>query len=320
MCLAVAREWMTVMRCEIDPKGAKMAERKWAVLVVAGVLALASGRSAHAGPQVQDEDHVYYEVAGLVYVLEFNEQALPANRVLTTYLIPRPPLQFNIVGTHNQDLKAYYIIQFTPIKSEAPEFKRLANYSKLVNQQNSTSSFAVDQGVFQDYVNGGYIVKKQKVGCLGWRSVVYGATLALPFKLRPYDEDTHRSRKLTTDVTLGGYVAFEWRLSPTRPFYLDAPMASAGLTLLPINAATTKDSMPGDGTVPGVYWSLGAVVKLDNFQLGVMVGRDYAEGDLGSSWVYNAQTWYSFTIGYSFLNESVKKDSPPSGPKPQPST
>lgn len=303
-----------------------MVERKWIVLVAAGVLALVGGYSAHADGQKQDEDHVYYEVAGLVYVYDFDEKADAGQRVrLASHpKISRPPLRFNIVGAHNQDGKAFYIIKFSPITKESEYFTNLAKndastYHSIVNIENSNSYFAIDQGVFQDYVNNAYIVKKQKVGWLGWRAVVYGATLALPFKLRPHDSATGRGRRLTTDVNLGGYAGIEWRLSPTRPFYLDAPVASAGLTLLPINAGTSTDNMTGDSTVPGIYWSVGAVVKLDNFQLGVMLGRDYAEGDLGRNWVYNAQTWYSFTIGYSFLNDSLKKDPAPTGPKPQPS-
>jgi hypothetical protein len=108
---------------------------------------------------------------------------------------------------------------------------------------------------------------------------------------------------LTTDVTLGPYIGLTKRLSKRNPFYVTVP-ATLGLSFININNNTTSNQIMNEeiGVVPGISWSSGLVFQFDNFNLGFVFGKDYASG-IGDDWIYQGKTWYSFAIGYSFLNE-----------------
>jgi hypothetical protein len=42
---------------------------------------------------------------------------------------------------------------------------------------------------------------------------------------------------------------------------------------------------------------------LNGVNVGFVLGCDYASG-VGDDWLYNKKLWYSFAIGYSFLNKN----------------
>lgn len=125
--------------------------------------------------------------------------------------------------------------------------------------------------------------------------------LTVPFKLRPKIDSTNF--KMTTDVTLGPYVGLTKRISSKRRYYLTIP-ATLGLSFINIdNDNTSNVSFDSDiGVVPGFTWSTGLIFQLEDFNIGFVLGQDFASG-VGDKWRYNKEIWYSFAIGYNFLNQ-----------------
>lgn len=122
--------------------------------------------------------------------------------------------------------------------------------------------------------------------------------LTIPFKLRP--KQNNKNFTMTTDVTIGPYVGLTKRISKRNPYYLTIP-ATLGLSFININDNTSSNvqSDPNIGVVPGYTWSTGLIIQLDKFDLGFVLGQDFAS-DVGNDWIYQGKTWYSFAIGYSF--------------------
>ncbi len=133
-----------------------------------------------------------------------------------------------------------------------------------------------------------------------WRDAqVTGGQLTLPFKIRK--NEAHKTFRLTTDVTLGGYVGYTRRLSEKRDFYLTIPF-TAGLTFINITDSNTsfqREEASAD-VVPGLSWSTGLVLQLDKYNVGLLLGKDYA-GDVGDQWEYHGKWWWSFGVGFVFL-------------------
>ena len=133
-----------------------------------------------------------------------------------------------------------------------------------------------------------------------WRGAqVSGGQLTLPFKIRRTQE--HSTFRLTTDVTLGGYVGYTRRLSEKREFYLTIPL-TAGLTFINLNDNNTTLDLSSSDTevVPGLTWSVGVILQMDKYNMGLLFGKDYA-GNVGNQWEYHGKLWWSFGIGFVFL-------------------
>lgn len=133
-----------------------------------------------------------------------------------------------------------------------------------------------------------------------WQTLhVTGGQLTIPFKIRPKKE--HGTFRLTTDVTLGAYIGVSKRLSDTKDYFVTVPM-TAGLTFINIsddNTSLTAESATAD-VVPGLSWSSGIILQLEQFNVGLMFGKDYAS-EVGDQWIYHRKWWWSFGLGFSFL-------------------
>lgn len=133
-----------------------------------------------------------------------------------------------------------------------------------------------------------------------WRNArVTGGQLTLPFKIRRNPE--HSTFRLTTDVTLGGYVGYTRRISAHKEFYLTIPL-TAGLTFVNINSRNTivDRSEAEPEVIPGLTWSTGIIAQMEKFTLGLLLGKDYAS-DVGDQWEHHGKLWWSFGIGFVFL-------------------
>lgn len=272
--------------------------------------------------QQSGEDPFFYKVSGLVYVQEYNS----LTRSKTSNLkIPKEPLKFRIVSkeTESSDNSTYYVIQFLRIKPESDEtvkvtitgkgenktttrevLSTLKGSSVFINSDDNDKYFWLRKDELDNYMADGFITKSYKTPNT---NIAYGANISLPFKLRP--ETNGQNIKITPDLTLGGYLGIKWRISKTKPFYLTAPIVTLGLATLSINDnSNTATPSKGDGTVLGITGSTGLVFQLDDFQFGFMLGRDRAAGEIGKDWIYNNKTWYSFSIGYSFLGNNSDKN------------
>ncbi|MFM8484831.1 MAG: hypothetical protein ACKOCH_00730 [Bacteroidota bacterium] len=124
-----------------------------------------------------------------------------------------------------------------------------------------------------------------------------GGQITLPFKIRE-DREKHTFR-LTTDVTLGGYVGCTLQLNEGK-CSVTVP-ATAGLTFINAgNNTTTVDRTTDAEVIPGLTWSTGLVIQLEQYSLGLMIGKDYAS-EIGNDWEYHGKLWWSFGIGFVFL-------------------
>lgn len=134
-----------------------------------------------------------------------------------------------------------------------------------------------------------------------WRTVhLSGGQLTVPFKIRPKKE--HGTFRLTTDVTLGAYIGLTRRINPKKEHFLTVPI-TAGLTFININNDNTSLDLAASGTdvVPGLSWSSGIILQLEHFNVGLIFGKDYAS-EVGDQWIYHRKWWWSFGLGFSFLN------------------
>jgi len=133
---------------------------------------------------------------------------------------------------------------------------------------------------------------------------ITGGQLTIPFKIRPKAENG--TFRLTTDVTLGAFIGLTKKLSENKEHYLTIPI-TAGLTFVNINdnntsmefAAAAADG--GTDVVPGLSWSSGILLQLDQYNLGLIFGKDYAS-EVGNQWIYHGKLWWSFGLGFSFTN------------------
>jgi hypothetical protein len=130
---------------------------------------------------------------------------------------------------------------------------------------------------------------------------VTGGQLTIPFKIRPKAE--HGTFRLTTDVTLGAFIGLTKRLSAKKEHYITIPI-TAGLTFININDNNTSlEFAATDGgetdVVPGLTWSSGIILQFDQYNLGLIFGKDYAS-EVGDQWLYHRKMWWSFGLGFSF--------------------
>ena len=58
---------------------------------------------------------------------------------------------------------------------------------------------------------------------------------------------------------------------------------------------------PETGVVPGLSWSSGILLQVDQYNLGLIFGKDYAS-EVGDQWLYHRKMWWSFGLGFSFTN------------------
>lgn len=133
-----------------------------------------------------------------------------------------------------------------------------------------------------------------------WKDAhITGGQLTLPFKIRRSPENN--TFKLTTDVTLGGYIGYTRKLSLKKDYFVTIPL-TAGLTFINLNNGNTTLSLAEveAEVVPGLTWSTGFIFQMEQYSLGLMLGKDYAS-EVGDQWQYHGKLWWSFGIGFVFL-------------------
>lgn len=136
--------------------------------------------------------------------------------------------------------------------------------------------------------------------CWLWRHAhITGGQLTLPFKIRRSPEN--HTFRLTTDVTLGGYVGYTRKICLKKDYFVTVPL-TAGLTFINLNNNNTAIArVEADAeVVPGLTWSTGLIFQMEQYTIGLMLGKDYAS-DVGDQWQYHGKLWWSFGIGFVFL-------------------
>jgi hypothetical protein len=134
-----------------------------------------------------------------------------------------------------------------------------------------------------------------------WRSNrITGGQITLPFKIRKKPEND--AFRMTTDVTLGGFVGLRHHFEGKKDWFLTVPM-TGGLTFINLNNGNTALDRSFEDTevVPGLTWSTGLILQLEQYTLGLMFGKDYAS-EIGNQWEHHGKLWWSFGIGFSFAH------------------
>jgi hypothetical protein len=154
--------------------------------------------------------------------------------------------------------------------------------------------------------------------------------LAAPFKVRPGGrtltnsagaDSTTTSMTLSTDISIGAYLAPRYTISRRRNLHLLVPF-HAGLAFINLTSNNTyagaaKDKVPkadqGDQLVPGISVASGLILDINSFEVAFLFGWDWASGALGKNWLYqpgnDSRPWLSFGIGYSFTRPNAPASS-----------
>ncbi|MFO7448166.1 MAG: hypothetical protein R6W90_17535, partial [Ignavibacteriaceae bacterium] len=156
------------------------------------------------GQQNQEgEDPFYYQVAGLVYVKEFDRSSRDTTSVRR---IPKEPLRFRIVsneffGTDNK-ADTICVIQFLEIKNDSFDIKIKALNVSFITSNDNNEYFWLRKKDLDNYMRNNFIQKSYMLSSIP--KFTYGARVSLPFKFRPSIGD--ENRKITPQVTLGGFL------------------------------------------------------------------------------------------------------------------
>jgi len=114
--------------------------------------------------------------------------------------------------------------------------------------------------------------------------------MTVPFKLRPKKDTVNFN--MTTDITLGAYFGYRARISRKGERFIIFPL-TLGLSYINVANSETSNVNTDNNSdiVPGWTWSSGIVFDIEGFNIGFVLGQDFASG-VGNDWLYNKQLWY----------------------------
>jgi len=168
----------------------------------------------------------------------------------------------------------------------------------IIDRDDFEKVFIIESGRFDKLESNNEVVKRYT---RTFRPT-YGSSFSVPFKFRRPVKD--EPLRIAPSFTLGAYLGFKWRVHRYSPVYI-VPTVTLGVTSIDINESTvTGDSEVPDGQILARTASLGLIAQIDKFQIGAVIGWDKPGGEAGQNWVYNDRVWYSFQIGFDFLNLS----------------
>ncbi|SDM21023.1 hypothetical protein [Kriegella aquimaris] len=185
-------------------------------------------------------------------------------------------------------------------KGKSTPFYYIDNTPNIIDQEDQDKVYVMRMTDFKYQLDEGFIRKRYDTSNF---HIDWGASLTLPFKMRPEVNDLNM--KITPEISLGGFFGLRKRINPYKPHYIYLPVVTAGVTIIGLNKdnviveQNTGDAK--DGLVFARTVSAGIVIALDDFQLGAVMGWDKAGGEIGKDWIYNDRPWFSFQIGFNFL-------------------
>ncbi|MDB4293326.1 hypothetical protein N9954_07960 [Maribacter sp.] len=168
----------------------------------------------------------------------------------------------------------------------------------IIDRDDFDKVFIIESGRFDKHETNNEVVKRYTRTF----KPTYGSSFSVPFKFRPSVNE--EPLRIAPSFTLGAYLGAKWRMHRYSAVYL-VPTITLGVTSIDINESTvTGDAPVSDGQILARTASLGLIAQIDKFQIGAVIGWDKPGGDAGKNWVYNDRVWYSFQIGFDFLNLS----------------
>lgn len=143
-----------------------------------------------------------------------------------------------------------------------------------------------------------------------WQQGLSISTLMLPVKYRPATElnGTYYKRAFSTDISIGPFVSYKFRAGHNYKQFLQFG-AFAGPTLIQFpSTVDSDDGQPNQSNISsdnhiGFTAGSGVVFQRDKFQIGLVYGCDWLGGERSKEWQYDGKGWWSFAIGFKFLDE-----------------
>ncbi len=174
---------------------------------------------------------------------------------------------------------------------------------KYINIDDQDKLYAIKTSDFNSLIENGYIRKRYRTNY----HLAYGATFTVPFKIRPEVND--ENLRITPEISLGGFLGGKVRINKYKDYFLFLPVLTAGITTININEDNVSMDMEDqeDGLVLARTFSLGAVLELNKFQVGAVIGWDRPGGEIAKDWIYSDRLWYSLSIGFDFFSRSTDK-------------
>ncbi|WP_298505079.1 hypothetical protein [uncultured Maribacter sp.] len=227
------------------------------------------------------------------------------------YSIEVPSSDYTNYGVSSSDVATGFKVFRVKNKDLKDNLSDKRNTTILKKSDNDVSYgdhdnvYLIPSTEFDEYETEGDIYKKYRLGHLDFD---YGAQLSVPFKLRPKINDDNM--RITPEFQLGGFMSLKTRIDRKRGRFLHLPLITAGVSGLGVNSDNKIDesTTTGEGLVMGTTFTVGSAIELGDFQIGLMMGWDKAGGEVGKDWQYNGRPWYSFGIGFSFLQRSKSKE------------
>lgn len=210
----------------------------------------------------------------------------------TIKLTLTPETQYRIVF---EDEEKYYLKLFDRIKigknSENCEF---VSYCKT-DDPPAESDFLYS--IIKTDAKPYHVVFKQG---LKW------STLLLPIKFRPetkFDGETYINN-FATDIAVGPFFGYIMKMGKYKSQYLQFG-AFAGPGIVDVTSSNINETDGGttNSNQLSFTYGYGVVYQFEKLQIGLIKGKDFIGGAQGKNWAYNNKAWYSFAIGFSFLNE-----------------
>lgn len=224
----------------------------------------------------------------IVYGYDFiNQRSIPG-----IVKVANPNLNFRQIGILKSDsaLGEIYVIQFWRIHDE-PEF--IKSDTNKINSYTNNDFFCIKASDFKEPM----VLKRYKT----WHqnAKFHLGTLVVPMKIRP--KQSGHPFDFTTDITLGSSVGYSFRMSPYQANYLSI-VAVFGVTSVAVDSLSTNGYLNVPNTkMSAITPGLGVILEVSNFQIGAVLGMDILGGQTGENWIYNGKPWFSFGLGYQFI-------------------
>lgn len=257
---------------------------------------------------IQDKDVRYLSKKGITfYVLDLKnsntlepieekQTAYPLEFVLPNTLIVRgeyTEVQFLTISNEN-DKEVYSL--------DGKSSTKLKGSEDYINSEDNGKRFFIKTNELSRFLEDGNIEQQFKK----WSpKLVTGATISTPFKFRPKVGD--KNYIFSPELSLGPFIGANFRMDKKLPIFLNL-ILSAGINSININDNVQLDEDEKDGLALGFYTSVGAVVQINDFQVGALYGYDFVSGEMGKNWLYNEKPWFSFSIGFNFLSSINKAE------------